>query len=88
MASKDSKMYAIMVDMYAYNPNNENDYDYTIPMYLGTAYPTRNFIVYYEDFNTHTLQWKNRSEVELYFQTSKEIVGDCATHRNARIVEV
>ncbi len=85
---KHYKKYAIMVDMYALNPQDENDIDYTIPMYLGTAYPPKNIITYYEDFNKHTLQWENRRDAELYLQNMNKSVGCCATDRNARIVEV
>ena len=78
-------MYAILVDYYYWD--DENEREFTKPMYLGIAYPPKNIYVFDEEHNSRSFRWGNKKDAEKYFREHKFYEGGIC-YENARIEEV
>ena len=77
-------MYAIVVDYYCWD--DENEREFTKPMYLGIAYPPKNIYVFDEEHNSRSFRWGNKADAEKYFKEHKiDDGGFC--YENARVEE-
>ena len=78
-------MYAIVVDYYHWD--EENQKEFTKPMYLGVAYPPMNIYVFDEEHNSRSLRWNSKADAKKYFKDHKfDEPSFC--YENARIEEV
>lgn len=78
-------MYAIVVDYHMWN--EEEQKEFTKPMYLGMMYPPINIYVFDEEFNSRSYRWSNKEEAKEYF-VKHEFGKQACCYENARIEEV
>ena len=79
-------MYAIVVDYYQWDEKNQNEY--TIPVYLGIAYPPKNLYVFDEEHNSRSFRWEDKAEAEKYLCKFKINTKNSCSFTNARVEEV